>query len=240
MYEAVLPFADVFITPMAAVAGAVAEEMLAAMTGAAELARAYVNNGGDIALHLAPGEAFRRRHDRSPGSSEPLRHGCDPRRGPGARHRHERLARPQLFARHRRRGHHSRRDGAGSRRRRDRHRQRGRPARPPGLVRQPARDLQPDSDLGDILVTRDVGGLAASDIDDALEHGEACAEHLLAAGLIASAALHLQGTTRTVGLASPSRAMREGRVSADANLKNQESRLALVMTTGARVPTRAD
>ena len=47
-----------FITPMAAVAGAVAEEILQSMTHAAILSRAYVNNGGDIALHLASGESF--------------------------------------------------------------------------------------------------------------------------------------------------------------------------------------
>jgi hypothetical protein len=50
---------NVFVTPMAAVAGAVADEVLAAMTAAARLERAYVNNGGDIAIHLAPGESFR-------------------------------------------------------------------------------------------------------------------------------------------------------------------------------------
>ena len=43
---------------MAAVAGAVAEEILEAMIAAAELSRAYVNDGGDIALHLATGRAF--------------------------------------------------------------------------------------------------------------------------------------------------------------------------------------
>src|SRR4051812_30230689 len=54
MHAAVMPFADaVFITPMAAVAGSVAEEILAAMVAAADLDRAFVNNGGDIALHLA-------------------------------------------------------------------------------------------------------------------------------------------------------------------------------------------
>jgi uncharacterized protein len=41
-----------FVTPMAAVAGAVADEVLAAMVHRRALARAYVNNGGDIALHL--------------------------------------------------------------------------------------------------------------------------------------------------------------------------------------------
>src|SRR6187431_62185 len=59
MHAAVAPLAaDHFITPMAAVAGSVAEEILSAMTGAARLDRAYVNNGGDIALHLADGERF--------------------------------------------------------------------------------------------------------------------------------------------------------------------------------------
>src|ERR1035441_10815255 len=59
MHAAVAPFAaDHFITPMAAVAGSVAEEILGAMVQEARLERAYVNNGGDIALHLAEGERF--------------------------------------------------------------------------------------------------------------------------------------------------------------------------------------
>jgi ApbE superfamily uncharacterized protein (UPF0280 family) len=59
MYAAVVPFAtEHFITPMAAVAGAVAEEILDAMLRQALPERAYVNNGGDIALHLANGNHF--------------------------------------------------------------------------------------------------------------------------------------------------------------------------------------
>jgi ApbE superfamily uncharacterized protein (UPF0280 family) len=59
MHAAVAPFAaEHFITPMAAVAGAVAEEILGAMLQASRLDRAYVNNGGDIALYLADGERF--------------------------------------------------------------------------------------------------------------------------------------------------------------------------------------
>src|SRR6202023_4419759 len=59
MLAAVRPYASrIFITPMAAVAGAVADEILEAMTAAAKLSRAYVNDGGDIAFHLAPGEKF--------------------------------------------------------------------------------------------------------------------------------------------------------------------------------------
>ncbi|PRX38031.1 hypothetical protein SAMN05216257_103450 [Meinhardsimonia xiamenensis] len=57
MVAAVRPWARVgFITPMAAVAGAVADEILAAMRAAAPLAKAIVNNGGDVALWLAPGQ----------------------------------------------------------------------------------------------------------------------------------------------------------------------------------------
>ena len=47
--------ADEFITPMAAVAGSVAQEVLQALA-LPGVDRAYVNNGGDIALHLQRGE----------------------------------------------------------------------------------------------------------------------------------------------------------------------------------------
>ncbi|HZY23726.1 MAG TPA: UPF0280 family protein, partial [Beijerinckiaceae bacterium] len=56
MVAAVRPFAPEFITPMAAVAGSVADELLAAMLAAAVLEKAFVNDGGDIAIHLSPGE----------------------------------------------------------------------------------------------------------------------------------------------------------------------------------------
>ena len=60
MVAACFPYRRVFITPMAAVAGAVADEVLAAMmNGGPGIKKAYVNNGGDIALALAPGETFR-------------------------------------------------------------------------------------------------------------------------------------------------------------------------------------
>lgn len=50
--------ADGFLTPMAAVAGAVAQELIAAYQRPG-ITRAWVNNGGDIALHLAPGQSAR-------------------------------------------------------------------------------------------------------------------------------------------------------------------------------------
>src|SRR3546814_7152091 len=58
MVAACRPHRLQFVTPMAAVAGAVADHLLAAMTAAADLKRAYVNDGGDIALHLALGESL--------------------------------------------------------------------------------------------------------------------------------------------------------------------------------------
>jgi uncharacterized protein len=58
MARAVWPYREQFITPMAAVAGAVADEILQALIAGRNLRRAYVNNGGDIAIHLSPGEMF--------------------------------------------------------------------------------------------------------------------------------------------------------------------------------------
>lgn len=200
MYAAVAPFAaDCFITPMAAVAGSIAEEILSAMLGAARLDRAYVNNGGDIALHLSEGEQF------SVGLMDrPDGHGLlhtividaeDSARGIATSGRHGRsfslgiadgvtvLARTGSQA-----------DAAatiianavdlpGH----------------PAIVRRPANELQPDSDLGARLVTRDVGQLTESEIEAALDAGARCARAVLAAGLIEGAALRLLGETVVVG-----------------------------------------
>lgn len=58
MWAACTPFAPQFITPMAAVAGSVAQELIAFYQRPG-IARAWLNNGGDIALHLAPGARVR-------------------------------------------------------------------------------------------------------------------------------------------------------------------------------------
>ena len=158
MHAAVVRFAtDCFITPMAAVAGSVAEEILGAMLAVASLDQAYVNNGGDIALHLGEGEHFSvglmDRPDRD-GVMRTMRvDAIDPARGIATSGRHGRsfslgiadavtvLARTAAQA-----------DAAatvianavdlpGH----------------PAVVRCPANELQPDSDLGARLVTRQVG-----------------------------------------------------------------------------------
>ncbi len=58
MVQAVWPYRERFVTPMAAVAGSVAHHVLEHARAGRLLRRAYVNNGGDIALWLAPGETF--------------------------------------------------------------------------------------------------------------------------------------------------------------------------------------
>ncbi|MEP2532397.1 UPF0280 family protein [Shimia sp.] len=59
MHVAAITFSDYgFLTRMAAVAGSVADTVLEAMIEGADLRRAYVNNGGDIALHLQAGERY--------------------------------------------------------------------------------------------------------------------------------------------------------------------------------------
>jgi len=56
MWAACSPYRAGFITSMAAVAGAVAQEILACYDQQG-IDRAWANNGGDIALHLAPGQS---------------------------------------------------------------------------------------------------------------------------------------------------------------------------------------
>jgi ApbE superfamily uncharacterized protein (UPF0280 family) len=200
MHAAVAPFAaDHFITPMAAVAGSVAEEVLDAMLGAARLERAYVNNGGDIALHLADGERFTvglmDRPDRQGLMRAMTIDAGDAGRGIATSGRHGRsfslgiadavtvLARTASQA-----------DAAatiianavdlpGH----------------PAVIRCPANELQPDSDLGARLVTREIGALRENEVGDALRAGAVRAQQLLVAGLIEGAALRLLGETVVVG-----------------------------------------
>lgn len=58
MWRACKPFAHDFITPMAAVAGSVAQEILASYQRPG-ISRAWVNNGGDISMHLTPGQSLK-------------------------------------------------------------------------------------------------------------------------------------------------------------------------------------
>jgi ApbE superfamily uncharacterized protein (UPF0280 family) len=201
MHAAVAPFAsDHFVTPMAAVAGAVAEEILAAMLDAACLTRAYVNNGGDIALHLADDEHFvvglLDRPDWQGVMQTTTVMVDDPSRGIASSGRHGRsfslgiadavtvLARTASQA-----------DAAAT--------MIANAVDLPGhpaVVRCPAHDLQPDSDLGARLVTRHVGWLEPFEIAAAIAAGAATARALAAQELIEGAALRLQGEMAVVAL----------------------------------------
>ena len=66
-----MPLAECFITPMAAVAGSVADEMLAALLAGRKLDRAYVNNGGDSALHIGNGPVDERWRSPAPATAWP-------------------------------------------------------------------------------------------------------------------------------------------------------------------------
>jgi uncharacterized protein len=212
MHAAVAPFAsEIFITPMAAVAGAVAEEILAAMTAAATLKKAYVNNGGDIALHLSVHECFSiglvDRPDRPSLFGKAVLSSADGISGiatSGWRGRSFSLgiadAVTVLAATA------SSADAAAT--------IVANAVDLPGhasVVRVPAQELQQDSDLGRRLVTREVGVLDPAEIQEALGRGMSCAKRLLTAGLIQAAALHLQGETQVVGF-SANRSKYEQRV----------------------------
>ena len=58
MVHACVPFRSQLLSPMAAVAGAVDDHMLAALNEKSNLQRAWVNNGGDIAFSLQAGQRF--------------------------------------------------------------------------------------------------------------------------------------------------------------------------------------
>lgn len=188
-----------FITPMAAVAGAVADEILAAMLDATDLRRAYVNNGGDIALHVADGASLRvgvvDRPD-EPGlfgvAALDETHGVGGVATSGWRGRSFSLgivdaatalapnaasadAAATLIA--------NAVDLPGHR----------------NVFRIAACEVDPQSDLGDRRVTRNVGELSDDDVDRALSRGEREAQRLIASGAIVAASLRLRGTTRVVG-----------------------------------------
>lgn len=200
MMKAVKPYAErTFITPMAAVAGAVAEEILESMIANAELTKAYVNDGGDIALHIGSGEEFSigmvERPDRASLFGKMRIQESDPVRGiatSGWRGRSFSLgiadavtilARTAACA-----------DSAAT--------IVANAVDLPGSAkvhRIAAREIAPDSDLGDIPVTQAVEELTPEEVQQALHAGEDWADHLIDEDLIFAAALHLQGETRIVG-----------------------------------------
>jgi len=191
------------LSPMIAVAGSVADHILQAMCRSTSLQRAYVNNGGDIALWLAPEQTFtigicEKFETRSIGAEVTLyaQHAVGGVATSGWRGRSHSLGiadavtvlaataadadtAATLIA--------NAVDVPGSMH----------------IIRQPAFELSPDSDLGDRLVTVAVDSLSADDIAQALERGKIRAEQLLSSKRISAAYISLEGRTVVCGSATP-------------------------------------
>ena len=202
MAAAVLPFGDRFITPMAAVAGAVADEICHEMTVGGGLRRAYVNDGGDIALYLSPGTSFDvgvvAVPERPALLGKATLRSDDPVRGVATSGRHGRSfslgiadsvtvlaadaaradAAATLIA--------NAVDLPGH----------------PAIRRTPASELDPDSDLGERMVTVEVGALGSDEVARALERGVDEAERMRHDGLIVASVLGLED--RVSRVAAPS------------------------------------
>lgn len=194
-----------FITPMAAVAGSVAQELIAFYQRPG-IRRAWVNNGGDIALHLAPGQSARVGVFSDIARFDPLLHrgplqtdaqfdiGADtPVRGiatSGWRGRSFSLGIADsvtvLAASA------SQADAAATLIANAVN------VQDDGIRRRPASECKDDSDLGDIPVTVDVAPLPPSQVQHALAAGVLQARALQRAGLVWTAALVCQGQWRVV------------------------------------------
>lgn len=192
MAAAVAPFRPTFITPMAAVAGAVADTILRAFIRPG-ITRAYANNGGDIALHLDPGERLTCAVAGAGGSV--TIHAADRVRGiatSGWRGRSwsmgiadsvtilaktaaEADAAATIVA--------NAVDLPGH----------------PAITRRPACDLQADSDLGPRLVTTHVAPLTAVEAQTAVDRGATTGQAALSRGLIDAALIFLHPAVRTLG-----------------------------------------
>lgn len=207
MLAACQPYAkQVFVTAMAAVAGSVADELIAYFANQPAIERAYINNGGDIALHIAGGGSYRiglfSDLARYQGDAVELDGAFEitadmPVRGiatSGWRGRSFSLGIADSVT-----------VLAASAAQADvaatlvanqvniEH---------PCVLRAPADTLKDDTDLGSLLVTQEVGQLPQAGIDAALDQGVAYARRLCDQGAIQAAVLMLQGSVRVAGVAA--------------------------------------
>jgi ApbE superfamily uncharacterized protein (UPF0280 family) len=203
MADAVAPYAlddGLFVTPMAAVAGAVGDEILSAMLAASSLDKAYVNNGGDIALHLAVGESFDvalaampqdvrfigqakiSAEDGIGGIATSGRHGRSLSFGIADS--------VTVLAKNAAAGDVAATIIANNVCLKDH----------PAVAHCPATDLDPDSDLGEKLVVQAVGELSPNDIRRALSKGLEAAQRIARIGRIKAAALYLNENSEILSL----------------------------------------
>lgn len=200
MHKVCSKYCSDFVTPMAAVAGAVADEVLQKTVSGRSLQKAFINNGGDIAFHLTQGQSLTAGlvmdYHAPHLDGECLLTFEMPVRGiatSGWKGRSFSLGIADsvtVLAN----------DGASA----DiaatlianavntDH---------PAVERKPALTQDPDSDLHDYLVTTKVGRLNQEAVDDALNAGEKFALKIKQAGHIIAAVLVLQDNFRLVGAA---------------------------------------
>lgn len=188
-----------FVTPMAAVAGAVADEAVAVLAARPGIERCFVNNGGDIALHLTP------RRSLAVGVVPSLRSTAlgarivldarSPIRGvatsgwAGRSHSLGIADAVTVLARDA-----ARADAAATLV------ANAVDVAHPAIERVPASVLDQTSDLGERLVTVTVPPLPTASVEAALDAGLALARALQGQGTIAGAGLTVQGRWRTLGL----------------------------------------
>jgi uncharacterized protein len=206
MWNACHPHRARYITPMAAVAGSVADDLITAFAREG-IARAFINNGGDIALHMTEGQQYRvgvfadlaafsgaRLSDDLALDANLTLEAAMPIRGiatSGWRGRSFSLGIADsvtVLARNA-----ATADAAATIIANAVNLDHA------SIARRPASSLKDDSDLGDMLVTVDVPSLPQPLIDFALARGVDAARRLREQGLIEGAALFLQGRARVAG-----------------------------------------
>jgi len=204
MWCACAPYSSQRVTPMVAVAGAVADELLESVRSVEGVNKIWINNGGDIALHLREHQTFDCGIIDDVSTGIPVgtitlgagdgiggvaTSGCA---GPGQGGRSFSLgiadsvtvlAASAAAA-----------DVAAT--------LIGNAVDLPNhvnVMRQPADSINPDSDLHSRPVVTEVGVLTRNEIDLALSRGEQCARRYLQRGLICGAVLSLRGQRCMIG-----------------------------------------
>ena len=186
MQNATEKFYPNFITPMAAVAGSVADNILNVLVKDTKLEKAYVNNGGDVSFYLTENQTVKSSLASIPNIIAEINY-KDKSRGiatSGWRGRSFSLgiadsvtvladnaaiadAAATMIANSVNIKNH------------------------PSIIKKPAEEIYEDSDLKNLMVTVEVGDLKQSEIEDALRNGNEVGKTYLENGLINSALIEL-------------------------------------------------
>lgn len=186
MQNATEKFYPEFITPMAAVAGSVADNILNVLVKDSKLEKAYVNNGGDVSFYLTENQNVKSSLASIPDIIAEINY-KDKSRGiatSGWRGRSFSLgiadsvtvladnaamadAAATMIANSVNIINH------------------------PSIIKKPAEEIYEDSDLKNLMVTVEVGDLKQSEIEDALNNGNEVSKKYLENGLINSALIEL-------------------------------------------------